>query len=247
MLLKIEVFFLIPFFSIGCISTPLVAQIVSEKYVLLLHGLGRSRFSMYFLGAYLQNQGFKVLNIGYPSTKYPIEQLVKNVAEQIKKSRIESANKIHFVTHSMGGIITRLYLKENQPENLGRVVMLSPPNQGSELTDSLKNNLLYQWVMGPAGQQLGTEPSSMPNQLGTVNFELGVITGNTSLNPVYSYLIPGNNDGKVSVKRAQVAGMKDFFVVSHSHSFIMNSRFVREQIVYFLDNGKFRRLPKETE
>jgi triacylglycerol lipase len=240
---------LIPFFSIGCTSTPLLAQIASKKneYVLLLHGLSRSRFSMYFLGAYLQNQGFKVLNIGYPSTKYPIEQLVKNVAEQIKKGRIESANKIHFVTHSLGGIITRLYLKENQPENLGRVVMLSPPNQGSELTDSLKNNLLYQWITGPAGQQLGTEPSSMPNQLGTVNFELGVITGNTSLNPIYSYLIPGDDDGKVSVKRAQVEGMKDFLVVPHSHSFIMNSRFVREQIVYFLDQGKFRRLPKETE
>jgi len=218
---------------------------MSLKYVLLLHGLSRSRFSMYFLGTYLQNQGFKVLNIGYPSTKYPIEQLLKNVAEQIK-SRIESANKIHFVTHSLGGIITRLYLKENQPENLGRVVMLSPPNQGSELTNSLKNNLLYQWITGPAGQQLGTELSSMPNQLGTVNFELGIITGNTSLNPIYSYLIPGDDDGKVSVKRAQVEGMKDFLVVPHSHSFIMNSREVKEQIVYFLNNGQFRRLPKES-
>jgi len=244
--LKIEIFVLIPFLSIGCTSTPLVAQPEKNEYVLLLHGLSRSRFSMYFLGAYLQDQGFKVLNIGYPSTKYPIEQLVKNVAEQIKKGGIESANKIHFVTHSLGGIITRLYLKENQPENLGRVVMLSPPNQGSELTDSLKNNVLYQWITGPAGQQLGTEPSSMPNQLGTVNFELGVITGNT-FDPVFSHLIPGDNDGKVSVKRAQVEGMKDFLVVSHSHSFIMNSRFVREQIVYFLDNAQFRRLPKVTE
>ncbi|EDN65388.1 conserved hypothetical protein [Beggiatoa sp. PS] len=143
----------------------------------------------------------------------------------------------------MGGIITRFYLKENKIKNLGRVVMLSPPNQGSELTDSLKNNvnILFRFFTGPAGQQLGTEPSSIPNQLGPVNFELGVITGNATLNPLYSYLIPGEDDGKVSVERAKVKGMKDFLVVPHSHTFIMNSHEVREQIVYFLEYGQFRR------
>jgi triacylglycerol lipase len=231
------------FFMIGC--APLAAQVSQDKndYVMLLHGLGRTSFSMKFLGNYLEEQGFKVFNLGYPSTTYPIEQLVQNVTEQIKQAKIESANQVHIVTHSMGGIITRFYLKENPIKNLGRVVMLSPPNQGSKLTDSLKNhlNFLYHFFTGPAGQQLGTEPSSVPNQLGPVHFELGVITGNTTLNPLYSYLIPGEDDGKVSVERAKVKGMKDFLVVPHSHTFIMNSHEVREQIVYFLEYGQFRR------
>ena len=163
--------------------------------------------------------------------------------KQIKQAKLDSANQVHFVTHSMGGIITRFYLKDNKIKNLGRVVMLSPPNQGSELTDSLKNNvnIFFRFFTGPAGQQLGTEPSSIPNQLGPVNFELGVITGNATLNPLYSYLIPGEDDGKVSVERAKVKGMKDFLVVPHSHTFIMNSDEVREQIVYFLEYGQFRR------
>jgi len=228
-------------FVIGCV--PLAAQTITDKNeaVVLLHGLGRSSFSMTFLGDYLGEQGFQVFNIGYPSTGYPIEQLVANVAEQIKQVGIESVEKVHFVTHSMGGIITRFYLKENTLKKLGRVVMLSPPNQGSELTDSLKNNVnfVYQFFTGPAGQQLSTSSSSVPNQLGPVNFELGVITGNVSLNPLYSYLIPGEDDGKVSVERAKVEGMQDFLIVPHSHTFIMNSREVKEQIVHFLKRGRF--------
>lgn len=231
------------FFIIGC--APLTAQVNKEKndYIILLHGLGRTSFSMHFLGNYLEEQGFKIFNLDYPSTKYPIEQLLQNVTEQITQIKIESANQVHFVTHSMGGIITRFYLKKHQIKNLGRVVMLSPPNQGSELTDSLKNNInfLYEFFTGPAGQQLGIEPSSIPNQLGPVNFELGVIIGNATFNPLYSYLIPGEDDGKVSVERAKVKGMKDFLVVPHSHTFIMNSDEVREQIVYFLKQGQFRR------
>jgi esterase/lipase len=227
---------------IGCVS--LAAQTITNKseVVVLLHGLGRSSFSMTFLGDYLEEQSFQVFNLDYPSTEYPIESLVTNVTEQIKQLELESAEKVHFVTHSMGGILTRLYLKENSLKNLGRVVMLSPPNQGSELTDSLQNhvNFLYYFFTGPAGQQLNTKTSSVPNQIGPMNFELGVIIGNATLNPLYSYLIPGEDDGKVSVERAKVDGMQDFLVVPHSHTFIMNSREVKEQTVHFLKQGRFR-------
>ncbi|MDM8558931.1 alpha/beta fold hydrolase [Candidatus Parabeggiatoa sp. HSG14] len=247
MLLKELKYFIIIvlFIIVGC--APLPAQVIKEKNesVILLHGLSRTSWSMNALESHLSSQGFKVFNIDYPSTKHPIKTLVKNVAEQIKQAKIESADKIHFVTHSLGGIITRLYLQENPLNNVGRVVMISPPNQGSELTDNLKNNWIYQFATGPAGQQLGTESSSIPNQLGSVNFDLGVITGNATLNPFYSYLIPGKDDGKVSVERAKVSGMKDFLVVPHSHTFIMNSKEVKEQVVYFLENGKFRR-PSQT-
>lgn len=244
MYLKTNRYFLTFFLSImvGCAPLPAQPTKARTDYVVLLHGLGRTNRSMKSLKNYLSNKGFKVLNIDYPSRQYPIEELVKHVAEQIKpdKDNIEKADKVHFVTHSMGGIITRLYLKKSPPKNLGRVVMISPPNQGSELVDTLKNNILFQWITGPAGQQLGTESSSIPNQLGAVDFELGVITGNWTFNPLYSLLIPGEDDGKVSVKRAKVEGMSDFLVVPHSHTFIMNSREVKAQVVYFLDKGRFR-------
>jgi len=235
--------FLLPLLMmLGCTSLPVEAvKENADNVIILLHGLSRSSTSMKSLEKHLSNYGFKVININYPSTKYPIEELVEQIAEQLKQKDIESANQIHFVTHSMGGIITRLYLKKTPPKNLGRVVMLSPPNQGSELVDTFKNNVLFKWINGPAGQQLSTEPTSVPNQLGAVKFELGVIMGNSTLNPLYSFLIPGEDDGKVSVERAQVEGMSDFLVLPHSHTFIMNSNEVISQVIYFLENGLFRR------
>jgi pimeloyl-ACP methyl ester carboxylesterase len=227
-------------------STPIFADIVNKKnnfndFVVLLHGLSRSSSSMKPLEKALLKQGFRVINLDYSSRKFPIEILVENIARQIKAKGIDSANKVHFVTHSLGGIITRWYIKENRPKNLGRVVMLSPPNQGSEIVDCLRNYGWYQWITGPVGQQLGTDSSSVPNQLGSVDFELGIITGNRTIDPVGSWLIPGENDGRVSVKRAKVAGMSDFLVLPHSHAFIMSRDNVMAQVIYFLINGKFRR------
>jgi len=141
----------------------------------------------------------------------------------------------------LGGIVLRYYLKENQLHNLGRVVMLSPPNQGSELVDNLRDNILFKIVTGPSGQQLGTASSSVPITLGPVDFELGIIVGNRSLNLILSHLIPGEDDGRVSVERSKVEGMADFLIVPQAHPFIMNSPEVIEQTVYFLEHGRFLR------
>lgn len=231
----------------GCTTWPTQAVQTRPDYVVLLHGLGRTSYSMKYLEYSLAAAGFQVLNLDYPSTKYPIEQLVNYLEEKITQSGLNrrDGSKVHFVTHSLGGILVRGYLKQQQLPRLGRVVMLSPPNQGSELADQLRNNRFYQWATGPAGQQLGTESSSFPNQLGPVEFELGVITGNNTLNPLYSSWIPGEDDGKVSVARAKVAGMLDFLVVPHSHTWIMNSREVIAQVIYFLDTGSFFRSSTE--
>jgi triacylglycerol lipase len=215
---------------------------VRNEYVILLHGLLRSDRCMNSLASYLSQSGFEVVNIGYPSRKYPIEQLVQLVAKKLEpviKKSVETGGCIHFVAHSLGGIIIRYYLKDKPLKNLGRVVMLGPPNQGSEIVDKLKNIFLYQWITGPVGQQLGTEPSSVPNQLGAVDFELGVIAGDRTLDPIGYFLLPRKNDGKVSVKRTQIEGMSDFLLVHRSHYFIMNSLEVQQQTVYFLRNGKF--------
>ncbi len=191
----------------------------------------------------LSGLGLRVINVNYPSTKYPIEYLAEYVGDTIHQCRTDCADeeRIHFVTHSLGGIVLRYYLKENQLHNLGRVVMLSPPNQGSELVDNLRDNILFKIVTGPSGQQLGTDSSSVPITLGPVDFELGIIAGNRSLNPIFSHLIPGEGDGRVSVERSKVEGMADFLIVPQAHPFIMNSPEVIEQTVYFLEHGRFLR------
>ncbi len=187
----------------------------------------------------LAAEGYKVENIDYPSTDQSFEQLLEIVSEDIERCCIRGDSKLNFVTHSLGGILLRAYANEKGAEHIGRAVMLSPPSQGSELVDELKDITVFQWITGPAGQQLGTDPDSVPLNLGRVNFELGVITGDATFNPLYSWLIPGPDDGKVSVDRARVSGMADFIVLPHSHSFIMNSKEVIRQTIHFLGHGRF--------
>ena len=225
---------------------PSMAMLAKERtddkdYVVLLHGLGRTKKSMQKLESSLLSYDFRVININYPSTECPIETLAVLVGNEIRKRCPERTRKIHFVTHSLGGIVLRYFLKENQMVNLGRIVMLSPPNQGTELVDALKGNFLFRGVTGPSGQQLGTEASSVPNTLGPVDYDVGIIAGDRSLNPLFSCLIPGSDDGKVSVDRSKLNGMADFITVSHSHTFIMNSHVVIQQIAHFLKNGRFFR------
>jgi hypothetical protein len=139
----------------------------------------------------------------------------------------------------MGGILVRYYLAQRRPAELGRVVMLSPPNQGSELVDSLGKLPGFLAINGRAGRQLGTSPDSVPNRLGPVSYPVGVITGNRSINLILSRLIPGEDDGKVSIRRARVEGMSDFLVVPHTHPMIMNSDLVIRQTSQFLRRGRF--------
>jgi pimeloyl-ACP methyl ester carboxylesterase len=161
------------------------------------------------------------------------------LGEILRERTTDQTVKIHFVTHSLGGIVLRQYLSEHRIENLGRVVMLAPPNRGSELADRLKNNCLYRLATGPAGQQLGTSDSSVPNRLGPADFELGVIAGNRSLNPLFSWWIPGPDDGKVSVRSTRLAGMQDFLVVHHSHTWMAWSSEVSAAVAQFLRSGCF--------
>lgn len=212
----------------------------SGDYVILLHGLARSYRSMRKLGKYLTDRGYRVINVDYPSTRYSIEYLAENVLSEVVTSCDSGPEtKINFVTHSMGGIIVRYFLKHYGIPNLGRVVMLSPPNQGSELVDHLKDSGVFKKRNGPAGQQLGTDADSLPLKLGPVDFELGVIAGDRSFNPVSSMIIPGPDDGVVSVARAKVKGMSDFIVMPNTHTFIMKSKRVIRQVLCFLEHGEF--------
>jgi hypothetical protein len=211
-----------------------------SQWVILLHGLARTKSSMTTLETHLKQAGYAVLNLDYPSRKKSIESLVKDhLVAAIHECRHHGAQKIHFVTHSMGGILVRYYLKWNHLNELGHVVMLSPPNAGSEVVDTFKSFLLYKWLNGPSGQQLGTTPDAMPIDLGDVDFKPGIITGDRSINLILSWIIPGPDDGKVSVTRAKVKGMADFRVIHATHPFIMKNAEAISLTLHFLKYGSF--------
>ena len=210
--------------------------------VILLHGLARTSKSMGELARRLEEKHYIVENVDYNSREGHIDSLAQSVIPSaLKRLEEKRCDKVNFVTHSMGGILVRSYLATNQIPNLGRVVMLGPPNAGSEVVDQLKDWSFFQALNGPAGSELGTDSLSTPNRLGPVRFELGVIAGDRSINGINSLLmIPGNDDGKVSVANTKVPGMKDHIVIHATHPMMMTNKQVIEQILRFLKTGAFR-------
>ena len=222
----------------GCSSPPPDGA----ESVIVVHGLGRTPASMSILVSRLKNAGFRVVSFGYPSTSESMEALVERLQAEVESCCGNEPEAVHFVTHSMGGVLVRSYLSQQPGPHQGRVVMLSPPSQGSEIIDAFSDSPLLHSLLGPAGSQLGTDPEGIPNQLGPVRFGLGIIAGDRSMNPLGSWLIPGPDDGKVAVERARVDGATDFMVVSATHTFIMNRRDVADEVVRFLRQGRFQSL-----
>ena len=196
---------------------------------------------MAILGTRLETAGFRVVRFGYPSTSEPIEVLVDHLQADVRRCCGEGARTMHFVTHSMGGVLVRSYLSQQPQPHQGRVVMLSPPSQGSEIVDAFADSRLLRSLLGPAGSRLGTDSAGIANQLPPIRFSLGIITGDRSLNPLGSWLIPGPDDGKVGVDRAKVEGAADFIVLPATDTFIMNRSDVAEEVVHFLQRGRFQR------
>jgi pimeloyl-ACP methyl ester carboxylesterase len=207
--------------------------------VILLHGLARTESSMAVLERALEQEGYCVTNVGYNSREGDIETLALQAIEPALTACPDTA-RIHFVTHSLGGILVRQYLAHHEIENMGRVVMLGPPNKGSEVVDILREVPGFHFINGDAGLQLGTGEASVPNQLGPANFDLGIIAGTHTVNLILSEMIPGPDDGKVSVENTRLEGMNDHLEMEVTHTFMMRNDAVIEQVIHYLEYGRFK-------
>ena len=206
-----------------------------NRCVIMLHGLGRSTNTLWTAEQFFAARDYEVYRLAYPSTKKDLDQL----GEQIRKeAQGLCPTTLNFLTNSMGGIILRV-IKSTHPDfAVARVVMLGPPNHGSEIVDEWGDWKLFVQLNGPAGARLGRD--GIVAELPNVDFDLGIIAGSRSLNPYYSYLITGPDDGKVSIEATKVTGMKDHIVLPVTHTFMMNSAEVLNQALHFFQNGYFR-------
>jgi len=213
----------------------------TNEHVILLHGLCRTTASMRTMERTLTEAGYHVWNTGYASRTATISNLSESVlAPAIRSAQNAGATRIHFVGHSLGAILIRDHLARHKLSNVGRVVMLGPPNQGSEIVDRLGSWWLFQKINGPAGGELGTTGNSAPQRIGVPNAEIGVIAGRRSINWINSFiLIPGSDDGKVSVKHTKLTGMTDHIVLPTAHPFLMRNKTAIKQTICFLREGKF--------
>lgn len=214
-----------------------------KEMVILLHGILRSKLDMQFMNNLFEKNGFVTLNILYPSREQNLEGLSDFVHEQITSSPdYHDDITLNFVTHSMGGLIARYYIARKKPKNLGKVVMLGPPNTGSEFADWLSETKvlapMFKTIFGPAGQQLTTKHLHID---GDITYPLGIIAGNLSINPLAPWVLVGEHDGIVPVERTKIEGMTDHIVMSATHSFMMFNPDVMKQALYFLQNNKFKR------
>ncbi len=209
--------------------------------VVILHGILRSNMDMGLIEKRFKKSGYATLNIQYPSREQPLEELSDFVHQKITtNSGYTHQTKLFFVTHSMGGLIARYYIAQQKPDCLEKVVMLSPPNSGSELANWLSETEvlapLFKTIFGPAGQQLRTDYAHIDTK---IDFPLGIIAGSKSINPLAPWVLEGEHDGIVPVERTKIEGMSDHIVIPATHSFMMFNNEVIEQALHFIENGHF--------
>jgi triacylglycerol esterase/lipase EstA (alpha/beta hydrolase family) len=222
------------------VSEPPASVHATQDGVVLLHGISRTARSFRRMQAAIAAEGYATLNLGYASRSKALEVLAEDIHPAIERFAEGIEGSVHFVCHSMGGLLARVYLARYRPKRLGRVVMLGTPNGGSEIADRLKNFLPYRAFFGPAGQQLGTQrDADIDALLPRIDYPVGVIAGNRSIYPITSALLPKPHDGRVSVENTRLDGMADHIVIGASHPWLVRNAEAIAQTIAFLKGGQF--------
>ena len=214
---------------------------VRSECVILVHGLYRSAASMSLIEHRLINEGYKVINIDYASTRTSIHAVAeKEVAAAVARAKKQGYERIHFVSNSLGALIIRTYLQEHHLPKGSRIIMLAPPNQGSELADWAHETFpRLSRLAGPAATRLGTRNQPFTSKLNPIGGEIGIIIGDQSWNPLFSEILPGSDDGAVTIERAKLTEMREFLVTSCNHTTILLVPHIRDQVLCFLQTGRF--------
>ena len=222
------------------ITVELTGSVSSTQCVILIHGLARTSSSMESMAQELVAEDFKVANVDYPSRQYPIEVLSQlAVTAGLNACDLSGEDSVYVVTHSLGGILIRDYLRRQDIPEMKRIVMLAPPNHGSEVVDKLKDLPGFKLLNGPAGLQLGTDENSVPMTLGAISKDTAIIAGTRTINLYLSTLLENPDDGKVSVASARLEGMCAMLILPVSHPFIMKNTVSIEQTINYLKHGRF--------
>jgi triacylglycerol esterase/lipase EstA (alpha/beta hydrolase family) len=227
--------------SIGCSSVNALEHLnIKKEKVVLIHGFGRSKMAMWPLYIELHSAGYDVTNVGYSSFSSTIDEIKKEVFEQINEIDFENYSKVHFVGHSLGGLLCRSYLDEHNLLNLGNTVLIGSPNKGTEIVDTYKDEWWFDFA-GPTAKVLGTDKNSFPNSLKTPYYRVGVIAGSANVDiDLIKKAFTKEHDGMVSVDSTKVKGMLDFVKINTSHSMMRHDDEVALQTIYFLQTKQFK-------
>jgi len=228
----------IGFFAINFYIDGSDEEIGNKEIVVLMHGLGRSNSAMWLLATRLTYAGYHVVRVGYSSLDQTPEEILKEISKQIDECCREHTQKVHFVGHSTGGLMVRAYLQSNKVTNLGRVVLMGTPNQGTEAADHFSDSWLIN-LLGPTAKALGTDEQSFPKSLKLPYYPVGIIAGEYK-SEFNEPVIPGKDDGLVSVEATKIDGMTDFIIIETGHSMMRYDSEVAEQTIEFIKNGAFK-------
>ena len=222
-------------------SGPPASANATQDGVVLLHGISRTARSFRKMQTALECTGFATLNLDYASRRKALEALAEDIHPAIQRFADALDGSVHFICHSMGGLLARVYIARYRPKRLGRVVMLGTPNSGSEIADRLKDFGIYRAFFGPAGQQLGTQRDAAVEALfAPVDYPVGIIAGDRSIYPIASAFLPKPHDGRVSVENTRLDRMVDHVVVHTSHPWLVRSGEAIAQTIAFLKEGRFK-------
>lgn len=212
-----------------------------RQRVVMLHGIARTSASMYKVARIFRQAGYKDDNVGYRSTQENLAMIIDDVYNRIRGYSDRDDEVVHFVCYSLGCLVTRGIIHQHRPKNLGRVVMLGPPNQGSELADYLQDYAVANWLFGPNLPRLGTQNRAVLEKLigNSADYELGIIAGNEALDPIGARILPDEDDGRVPVENTKLTGMRAHLVMEANHTTLLTNDAVLQQALHFIQHGQF--------